>query len=157
MTITTTDFEHNFHGHVIHSSRNGGDYVRHEVDIYNTVCCLDAVYQNGLSYLGNDYDRPDPRLQLSPDGGADERLVTVDQLTESELDALKDSEDLAEFLEEVSLDGIDSWESLAALFGELRDNEHAANIYLRNLEFSDDVDDYVRDEEEYFATLKVSA
>lgn len=151
MKIETTSFDHNFYRHVIHTPNCHSDYVRHEVDVYNMVNDRHAVYQTGLSYWGNDYSYPSPRLCLSFDGGADGVLCLIDSLTECEMEKMEDSEDLQEFLDSVCLD---SWEELRDMFYALRENEHSARAYLEGLGFSEDVEDYEVDEETGEATLK---
>lgn len=81
-----TDFDINYHSSKKHSSSNMSEYVRHNLDIFNEVNGLQAVYQSGLSYYHGDYSLPSTEVLLSEDGGTNYALSQINDLDESYFD-----------------------------------------------------------------------
>jgi hypothetical protein len=125
MKIETTDFESNYHDSQKAGNSTYGEYMLHNIDVYNKIIVdgaeLWAVYQTGQSYDHNDYDCPSPDLALSEDGGTSKVLTKIDRLYESDFD---DEEAIMEALEEVKglCPVIDSVEKLKAVYDALNGN-----------------------------------
>lgn len=157
ISITTTSFDSNYHSSQKAGSNNTDDYVLHNVDIFNTIefCghTFHAVYQTAQSYYHNDYSSPSAKLGLSVDGGCDQ--VLIDIWNEGDFDNSVES-DVEEFLhnleEEYSLEL--TLENLRDVYTAIADNQTYANAHLTALELSDDLDDYIEDEETNLLELK---
>lgn len=141
MTTTTfkttqqraTDFDHNYHYSEKHSSSNMPEYVRHNLDVYNEVNGLSAVYQTGQSYYHGDYSLPSTEVELSRDGGTDTKLIKVNELSESDFDDEKCVEYIKELTEELGLESVDD---LHNFYLALMDNNALANRYGKTLEIT---------------------
>ncbi len=132
--IVTTDFDYNYHNSEKHSSSNMSEYVRHNVDVYNQVMGLDAVYQSAQSYYHGDYSTPSAEVELSVDGGADKRLVKLNELYEEDFTSGKCDEYLKELADEI---GLSSISELHNLYLELMDNNSRAQQYAQDLDVSE--------------------
>ncbi|MGP4716924.1 hypothetical protein ACTXGL_09835 [Psychrobacter sp. T6-6] len=130
----TTDFDHNYHNSQKHSSSNMSEYVRHNLDVYNQVMGLDAVYQNGQSYYHGDHSLPSTQLELSDLGGTDARLLKINALYESDFDKASYAEYLQEIIDDLALDEVKTIDDLFHLYVLLMDNNGFANTYADNLD-----------------------
>jgi|GEM_PF-4818852 len=133
-SITTTDFDHNYHSSQKHSSNFVSEYVLHNLDVYNEVMGMSAVYQAGQSYIHGDYSTPSAKLELSEDGGADGRLIKINNLYEADFDDETCSEYLQEMVGDLEIEGINTVSDLRNLYLELMDNNSLAQQYADNLD-----------------------
>ncbi|NRB79162.1 MAG: hypothetical protein HRU38_10905 [Saccharospirillaceae bacterium] len=155
LNITTQAINLQFHNSQL---INRGADVFHNVDVFTSIdvegTTFDVMYQCGMWFTGNDYNRPSTTLAVS-DHGTDDFIYKLDQLVESEVEAMSD-EDLAEFAEEC--DAIKSTDDLLAVYAAL--NELNINAkkdfesYKLDNNLSDDADMYIVDESTGLATLK---
>lgn len=131
-----SNFNHNYYGSVKHSYSTVPEYTRHEIDVYNTVRGLEAVYQTGLDYYHNTHATPHETLELSTDGGTDKRLVKVSEIEQSDFDNPQYKEYLTDIIEEIDLDSVKTVEDLEALYNELERNKEEAQQYMDNLDLT---------------------
>lgn len=128
----TTLFDHNYHSSEVHSSSNVSEYVRHNMDVYNEVDGLSAVYKNG-GYGYGDFSAPSTKYLLSEGGGADRVLVMIDLLCVDEINNFTD-DDLAKFIEGLSYDAIKTKADILDLLAVIEENLAAANKYAKEVE-----------------------
>lgn len=136
MKLAATLFESTYHNsETCYSSTYNLKYIRHNVDVYNRIMVYEkdgvrefllAVYQTGCTFLHNDYDLPNPELELSESGGTDGFLYAVNKLYERDFD---DNEIIAAFLEQFKNEHVDTPEKLWRLYEFLRDNMPAIDDY----------------------------
>ena len=136
LTNKTTSFEHNYHGSVKHSSSVVPEYTRHEIDVYNTVRGLYAVYQTATDYYNNSHPTPHETLGLSSDGGTDSKLIKVSQLEESDFENPQYKDYLEDLITELEITGVSTIEDLRTFYKELEENRKEAQKYVDNLELS---------------------
>ena len=131
-TSRTTPFEHNYHSSEVHSSSNVAEYVRHNMDVYNEIDGLSAVYRNG-GYGYGDFSTPSTEYLLSEDGGADRVLVIIDLLCVDEINGFTD-DDMVQVLEDLSYDAIKTKADILDLHAVIQENLAAANAYAQGVE-----------------------
>jgi len=131
MKITATIFDSNYHYSEYHGNMNCEEYIRHNIDVFNTITVeengvqdtFQTVYQTGCHYIHGDYSLPSTELELSEDGGADTFLCEIDrEFYESDFDHLNNKK-ITEFLEEKNHRIINTHEKLWLLYDFLRDNK----------------------------------
>ena len=131
MKITATIFESNYHYSEHRGNMNCDEYVRHNVDVYNTIMIeengvhdtFQTVYQNGMHHIHGDYSLPSTELELSEDGGADTFLCEIDREFYEEDFNGPNNEKIAEFLEETNHRIVNTPKKLWLLYDFLRDNK----------------------------------
>ncbi len=161
-SIQTTSFDYNYHSAQKHGNNNYGEYVRHNIDIYNKIGGFDAVYQTSGSYDYNDYSCPSPELSLSKDGGTDRVLCIIDGLCQSDIDALQnDQEAMEELIEKINNNQIKTLADIQNYYDAINENLISAKAefesIIDNLELSNDIDDYSECEETGLLTMKEKA
>lgn len=139
--VKRTRFDDNHHGRTIHYDRQlFSYYVRHEVDIYNTLKykgeSFDAVYQTGGGYRNNDYSSPHRSLGLSVDGGTDRVLILVSEVSRKDL---KNPKDVAWYIDEINNKAIQTAEDILALIEALEENAEEAEGYFDNMDLDDTI------------------
>lgn len=129
-TVTTSSFEFNYHNSEKHSSSNCDEYVRHNIDVFNSMDIADksfnACYQTAMSYIHNDYSTPSRKLGLS-DNSTDAFLLKLNNLVESELE---DDEIMDELAEESKL----AKEDIKSLYYALNENLIDAQNFMNSLD-----------------------
>jgi hypothetical protein len=148
LNITATPFESSHHHSVRAGNNEYGHYVLHVLDVYNLLIVegesLTAVYQTGCSFLHNEHSCPNPKLELSENGGASKALLIIDSLYESDFDNEEEMLGALEKLAEV-LPAINAVEKLRELYDALNSNKPCLHDYLSPGWDSDDLDDYAQD------------
>lgn len=150
MKITTSSFDYNYHNSIIAGNRPHGFYVLHNIDVFNTIRVddveLSAVYQTGIDYYYNDYDCPSPNLSLSENADTSDVLIILNNLVESDFE---NDEYINERLEEVQelCQVINSVDKLLDVYHALNDNVPILAEFLDTDIYTDNIDDYIKDEE----------
>lgn len=157
ISIATTSFNSENHGAQEAGNYNTGSYVFHNVEIFNEIKIGEqsflAVYQAGHSYRNNDYSCPSNQISLSSDGGAHQALVDIWDAGDFDDSEEGDAEEfLASLKEDYSLEL--TLEDLRAVYQAIADNQNAAEQELNSMNLSDDIDDYMKDEETGLLELK---
>jgi hypothetical protein len=152
----TTNFESIYHRFesIYHRATKAGEphfgyYVLHEVDVWNYIVINGvehyALYQTATECLGNDYDRPDPTIELSQAGGASDLLCLIDRITECEFEHDDDFKYTSlDELKELCAD-INNKDDVFQIWQLLRDNKINANQEFESIKPSDHLEDF-----EYF-------
>lgn len=130
----TTDFDHNYHNSEKNSSSNMGEYVRHNLDVYNEFFGLSAVYQNGQSYYHGDYSLPSTKVELSADGGTDSKLIKINELCAEDFEKESHTDYLHELIEELAFDDVKTIADLHEVYIDLMDNNSCAQEYADHLD-----------------------
>lgn len=153
MDIKRSNFEHNNHGHSFTYVHIMNDYhLLNHVDYYNVITINDdeypAVYQTGVSYIGNDYSRPRNEPELSADGGTHPVLIKINSLYEKDFE---DDEYINNFIAELADHNIQTKSDLWNIYKELNDNN-----CLAQQEFINDYNDFDRETalKEYLAEIE---
>lgn len=143
-----------------HSSQliNRGEEVFHNVDFLTTLDIFgesfDVLYQCGMTYIANDYNRPSTELGVS-DNSTDDLIIKLDQLFESDIENI-DDEDFEEYKDLCS--AIKTKEDLMEVYMALNDLTNEAEqefqSYKLDNELSDNASDYDHDEETGLAIKK---
>lgn len=136
ISINTTDFDHNYHNSVKHSSSNCPEYVRHDLDVYNEIFGLSTVYQNAQSYIHGDYSTPSTKVELSANGGTDSKLIKLNELYAEDFEKEKYTEYLQELIEELALDCVKTISDLHEVYIDLMDNNCRAEQYAESLDIT---------------------
>ena len=158
MKITTSQFDYNYNGSTKAGNDMNGFYVFHNVDVFNSIMIddieLQAIYQTGMSYTHNDYSFPRNELELSEDAGTDEVLMKINDLYESDFDDINLIDNVLEKIKELCPLNNNA-DKLFKIYQTLNDNRPALNHFLDHEIYTDEVEDYVEDEETGALTLKV--
>lgn len=85
-----TVFDVTYYSSQKHSSSNMSEYTRHNLDVFNEVNGLYAVYQNGNDYYHGDYSLPSTDVELSTDGGTADALLKINDLDEDSFDMINE-------------------------------------------------------------------
>lgn len=133
LNVTTTRFNYNYHDMQTHESSNMPAYVRHNIDVYNEVLGLSAVYQNAQNYYHGDYSTPTTDFELTRDGGTDAALMTINQLTVEDIDNFTES-DVAQVIEDLYHDSIKTKADIYAIHAALIKNNVAAQAFATSIE-----------------------
>lgn len=132
--VITTDFDHNYHNSEKHSSSNVSEYVRHNLDVYNEFMGMSAVYQNAQSYIHGDLSTPSTKVELSADGGADSKLIKLNELYAEDFENEDCTEYLQELIEKLALDDVETIADLHEVYIDLMDNNSRAQQYAEDLD-----------------------
>lgn len=125
MKLSKTDFDYNLHSVKKISGGQTGDYLLFDVDVYNDIEIggnkFGAVYQAAQGFYNENLQTPRAELALSPDGGTDPLLVSIDELCETDFD---NSEYISEKLEEIMelCPAINTKEKLRKVYSLLNNN-----------------------------------
>lgn len=131
--ITVTDFDCNYHGCEIHESSNTPAYVRHNIDVYNEVLGLSAVYQNAQHYYHSNYSTPSTEFELSKDGGTDNALMIINALDVEDIDGFTE-DDVAQVIKDIYHDSIKTKADIYAVHAALKKNNIKAQEYATSIE-----------------------
>lgn len=126
-------FNYNYHFSETHSSKSMPEYVRHNMDIYNKVDGLSAVYQNGQRHYHGNLATPSIEYELSEYGGTDKVLIAVNKLSAVQINALSDA-DVEEFITEIDYDGFNTKADILSLHSALMENNAAVSEYAEKAE-----------------------
>ena len=152
LKIQTTPFDYEYHGSTKRGNYTYGDYVLHEISVYNTITVDDvemwAVYQTGVTYDYSDYNCPSPVLQMSCNGGANKGLEILDDLGDDPWDELDE-----DYINKI-LDYVNSYCSVIYTVDKLKElheavikNRPELSDFLDPDIYTDDPDDYYEDED----------
>lgn len=135
-----TSFDSTYYGSSKHSSSNMPEYTLHGIDVYNQVMGLNAVYQTGMSYYHGDYSLPCTEVELSADGGTDEKLIKVNSLCAEDFEHDHYIAFLKELIDELALDEVKTIADLHELYIDVMDNNRMAQQYVIDLNLDLDAD-----------------
>jgi hypothetical protein len=124
MSITTTKFNKN-----VYSTE---DENIHNVDVFNDVIFyntkMSAVYQTGLSFCNNDYNKPSNELELSENGGTNFILIEINKLYLKDIEEKNEEANaVLDLLKEVKQDA--TFKDLKNLYLVLQEN-HPGSVEL---------------------------
>lgn len=127
------DFDWSYHFSETHSSSSMPEYMRHNMDVFNEVDGLDAIYQNGLRHYHGNLSTPSIEYELSEAGGTDKVLVAINKLTAVEINALSDNE-VATFINDLEYEGLKTKADILSLHAVLMENNAAVSEYAEKAE-----------------------
>jgi hypothetical protein len=142
---------------------HNSQFINRQEDVFHNVDALasveingssfDIMYQCGMSFTANDYNRPSTNLAVS-DNSTDELIQKMDQLTESCIESF-DNDDIAEYTEMCS--DLKSIADLLVLHHALNEALIEAKsdfeVYKNDSGLSDDAGMYIEDEGEVYIRL----
>jgi hypothetical protein len=124
MSITTTKFNKKLHC--------TEDENIHNIDVFNCIVFygteMGAVYQTGLSFCDNDYNKPSNELELSENGGTNFILIEINKLYLKDIEEENEEANaVLDLLKEVKQDA--TFKDLKNLYLVLQEN-HPGNVEL---------------------------
>jgi hypothetical protein len=131
--IRRGNFDWSYHFSKTHSSSSMPEYVRHNIDVFNEVDGLDAVYQNGLRHYHGNLSTPSIEYELSEAGGTDKILVTINKLTAVKIGALNDDE-VEILINDLGYDKLKTKADILSLHAVLMENNAAVSEYAEKAE-----------------------
>lgn len=131
--IEVTQFDYNDHSVERHESSTVPAYVRHNMDVYNEINGLSAIYQNGLSYYNDDRSLPAKEFELSVHGGTDNALLVINGFTTEDIDGFTES-DMVQVIEDINEDFINTKADVYAFHAVLMQNNINAQKYATSIE-----------------------
>lgn len=133
LKIKITPFDYNWHSAKKHESSTMPAYVRHNMDVYNEINGLGAVYQSGLSRYNDDYSLPAKEFELSIHAGTDNALVVINGFTTEDIDGFTES-DMVQVIEDINEDFIKTKADIYVIHAALMQNNIDAQKYACGIE-----------------------